>query len=169
MGLGRVEPQNEHETFCMTVLGLKLSRRANAVSNLHGHVTPADVGPPLALAGRGGDSHRAHHQRRAHPQLAGLADAAALRPPLPRRLDAAAWASPTCGRTIHNVDPGRAVGNALRPEEPAAGLRPPPGEPPVPPPRRERRGGRGRPEHPRPEHPDASASPGVSPPTSGPT
>jgi starch phosphorylase len=39
MGIGRVEPQNEHETFCMTVLGLKLSRRANAVSNLHGHVT----------------------------------------------------------------------------------------------------------------------------------
>ena len=39
MGLGRVEPQNEHETFCMTVLGLKLSRRANAVSNLHGHVS----------------------------------------------------------------------------------------------------------------------------------
>jgi len=39
MGLGRVEPQNEYETFCMTVLGLKLSRRANAVSNLHGHVT----------------------------------------------------------------------------------------------------------------------------------
>jgi len=39
MGLGRVEPQNEHETFCMTVLGLKLSRRANAVSSLHGHIT----------------------------------------------------------------------------------------------------------------------------------
>jgi len=39
MGLGRVEPQNEHESFCMTVLGLKLSRRANAVSNLHGHVS----------------------------------------------------------------------------------------------------------------------------------
>ncbi|MBN1589088.1 MAG: alpha-glucan family phosphorylase [Pirellulales bacterium] len=39
MGLGRVEPQNEHEPFCMTVLGLKLSRRANAVSSLHGHVS----------------------------------------------------------------------------------------------------------------------------------
>ena len=39
MGLGRVEPQNENETFCMTVLGLKLSRRANAVSSLHGHVS----------------------------------------------------------------------------------------------------------------------------------
>ena len=39
MGLGRVEPQNEGESFCMTVLGLKLSRRANAVSSLHGHVS----------------------------------------------------------------------------------------------------------------------------------
>jgi len=39
MGLGRVEPQNENESFCMTVLGLKLSRRANAVSSLHGHIS----------------------------------------------------------------------------------------------------------------------------------
>ncbi len=39
MGLGRVEPQSEGEAFCMTVLGLKMSRRANAVSSLHGHVS----------------------------------------------------------------------------------------------------------------------------------
>ncbi|MCP4194919.1 MAG: glycosyltransferase family 1 protein [Planctomycetaceae bacterium] len=39
MGFGRVEPQNGAESFCMTVLGLKLSRRANAVSSLHGHVS----------------------------------------------------------------------------------------------------------------------------------
>jgi len=39
MGLGRVEPQNGQEPFCMTVLALKLSRRANAVSCLHGHVS----------------------------------------------------------------------------------------------------------------------------------
>jgi starch phosphorylase len=39
MGLGRVEPQNEHESFCMTVVALKLSRRANAVSQLHGHIS----------------------------------------------------------------------------------------------------------------------------------
>ena len=39
MGLGRVDPSNHGETFCMTVLGLKLSRRANAVSALHGHVS----------------------------------------------------------------------------------------------------------------------------------
>src|SRR3569623_1172095 len=39
MGLGRVEPHNGGVTFCMTVLALKLSRRANAVSSLHGHVS----------------------------------------------------------------------------------------------------------------------------------
>ncbi|MGB6044091.1 MAG: alpha-glucan family phosphorylase [Pirellulales bacterium] len=39
MGLGRVEPHNDNEQFCMTVLALKLSRRANAVSSLHGHIS----------------------------------------------------------------------------------------------------------------------------------
>jgi starch phosphorylase len=39
MGLGRVEPQNESESFCMTVLALKLSRHANAVSALHGQIS----------------------------------------------------------------------------------------------------------------------------------
>ncbi len=39
MGLGRVVPQNTDEPFCMTVLALKLSRAANAVSELHGQVS----------------------------------------------------------------------------------------------------------------------------------
>jgi starch phosphorylase len=39
MGFGRVQPSDPNETFCMTVLGLKLSRRANAVSSLHGEVS----------------------------------------------------------------------------------------------------------------------------------
>jgi len=39
LGLGRVEPQNHQETFCMTVLAFKLSRQANAVSSLHGVVS----------------------------------------------------------------------------------------------------------------------------------
>ncbi|MBI4468022.1 MAG: alpha-glucan family phosphorylase [Acidobacteria bacterium] len=39
MGWGRVNPADESEKFCMTVLALKLSRRANAVSSLHGRVT----------------------------------------------------------------------------------------------------------------------------------
>lgn len=39
MGFGRVYSNDSTETFCMTVLGLKLSRRANAVSALHGEVS----------------------------------------------------------------------------------------------------------------------------------
>ena len=39
ISLGRVEPSNPSEQFCMTVIGLKLSRTANAVSQLHGHVS----------------------------------------------------------------------------------------------------------------------------------
>ncbi len=41
MSLGRENPSNHGEEFCMTVLGLKLSRRANAVSALHGEVSRA--------------------------------------------------------------------------------------------------------------------------------
>lgn len=39
MALGRVDPGNESEPFCMTVLALKASRAANAVSELHGQVS----------------------------------------------------------------------------------------------------------------------------------
>ncbi|HZZ70781.1 MAG TPA: alpha-glucan family phosphorylase [Pirellulales bacterium] len=39
MELGRVDEKNSSETFCMTVLALKASRRANAVSCLHGQVS----------------------------------------------------------------------------------------------------------------------------------
>ncbi len=41
MAIGRVKPTDASEEFCMTVLGLKVSRRANAVSALHGHVSRA--------------------------------------------------------------------------------------------------------------------------------
>ncbi len=39
MALGRVNPEDECEPFCMTVLALKTSRAANGVSELHGHVS----------------------------------------------------------------------------------------------------------------------------------
>ena len=39
VSLGRVDPNNANEAFCMTVLAFKCSRRANAVSNLHGVVS----------------------------------------------------------------------------------------------------------------------------------
>jgi glycogen phosphorylase len=41
MSYGRENPGHHHEQFCMTVLGLKLSRRVNAVSSLHGEVSRA--------------------------------------------------------------------------------------------------------------------------------
>lgn len=41
MGFGREHPADHGEQFCMTVLGLKLARRVNAVSSLHGEVTRA--------------------------------------------------------------------------------------------------------------------------------
>ena len=37
--LGRIEPNDENELFCMTVLALKTSRRANGVSFIHGQVS----------------------------------------------------------------------------------------------------------------------------------
>ena len=39
MALGRVDPQDRSEPFCMTVLALKSSRRANGVSAIHGAVS----------------------------------------------------------------------------------------------------------------------------------
>jgi len=39
LALGRVDPADETEPFCMTVLALKASRAANGVSELHGQVS----------------------------------------------------------------------------------------------------------------------------------
>ncbi len=39
LALGRVDPNDKHEPFCMTVLGLRSARYANAVSALHGRVS----------------------------------------------------------------------------------------------------------------------------------
>ncbi len=39
IGLGRINPADDNEPFCMTVLALKTSRSANGVSELHGRVS----------------------------------------------------------------------------------------------------------------------------------
>ncbi len=39
LGLGRIDPRHGAEAFCMTVLALKNSRAANAVSELHSRVS----------------------------------------------------------------------------------------------------------------------------------
>ncbi|MBW2109084.1 MAG: alpha-glucan family phosphorylase [Deltaproteobacteria bacterium] len=39
LGFGRLDPMNDHEPFCMTVLALRLSSHANGVSRLHAKVS----------------------------------------------------------------------------------------------------------------------------------
>ncbi len=39
LGLGRRNPQDDNETFCMTILALRLAARSNGVSRLHGQVS----------------------------------------------------------------------------------------------------------------------------------
>ncbi len=39
LGLGREDPRDRHEPFCMTVLALRLSGRCNGVSRIHGEVS----------------------------------------------------------------------------------------------------------------------------------
>ena len=86
LALGRVDPHNDGEDFCMTVLALKMSHRANAVSSLHGHVSRAMWKPLYPGVARGARADRPHHQRRARQHLARAADAPGLRPAPRRRL-----------------------------------------------------------------------------------
>ncbi len=90
----------------MTVLALKTSRRANAVSSLHGEVSRA-MWTPL-FPGRSEDARadRPHHQRRARAHLARAADAPGLRPAPRPRLAASAPANRASGKRIDDVDDG---------------------------------------------------------------
>ncbi len=109
LGLGRQNPRDQNEPFCMTVLAIRLANITNGVSKLHGKVSRQDVEGDLAGAARGRNPDHLHHQRRPHPQLAGPGDVAALRPlprravgrtaDRPQRLEARSTTSPTpsCG------------------------------------------------------------------------
>ncbi len=124
MALGRENPHDHNEQFCMTVLGLKLSRRANAVSALHGEVSRAMWTGLYPGKARGRGSHRPHHQRRARAVLAGAADVPALRPASGHRLARAQRRGAHLGRHRERRR-RRAVGDAPQPEIAAAGVRAP--------------------------------------------
>ena len=79
MGLGRVNPADPNEPFCMTVLALKLSRSANGVSALHGVVSRRMWQPLYPAPHRGERADRPHHQRRPRADLGGPPDGPALR------------------------------------------------------------------------------------------
>ncbi len=112
MALGRENPGNYHEEFCMTVLGLKLSRRANAVSALHGEVSRAMWTGLYPGQDRRRGPDRPHHQRRARAVVAGAADVPPLRPASRRRTGtstAARHASGKASRTSTMASSGRRI------------------------------------------------------------
>ena len=90
----------------MTVLGLLLSRRANAVSSLHGEVSRAMwKGLYPGKSGRR-RAHRPHHQRRSRPLLARPPDVPPLRPSSGRRLAGQKFVAIRTWEPIENVDDG---------------------------------------------------------------
>ncbi len=86
MAVGRVDPYNPNEDYCMTVLALKLStagqcRGFAAWASFARHV---DKSVAWAAGRRGADWP--HHQRRTCALVVGPANASGLRPPLRARL-----------------------------------------------------------------------------------
>ena len=78
MEIGRENPGNRDEDFCMTVLGLRVARRANAVSALHGEVSRAMWTRPESRQRRRSCADRTHHQRRARSFVARAANVATV-------------------------------------------------------------------------------------------
>ncbi len=105
MSLGRVHTSDPGEPFCMTVIGLKLSRTANAVSQLHGHISRRMWSKPVALSRRKQHPDRSHHEWCAHRELAWGQMAQFVRPPFSSQLAHAHGRSRRM-QYIHNVDPG---------------------------------------------------------------
>jgi starch phosphorylase len=105
LGLGRIDPQDSDELFCMTVIGLKLSRTANAVSQLHGcvsrrmwsHLWPwrAEEDCPIGHITNG-----VHSQSWLAPQMRTLFDKHFPSRWMDRIGEAKVW------KNIHDVDPG---------------------------------------------------------------
>ena len=104
LALGRVDPANHGEEFCMTVLALKLCHRANAVSSLHGRVSRAMWKPLYStlreeLVPIGHITNGVHVSTWLSPQMRLVYD---------RHLGAtwAARSSETLGEAIESIDDG---------------------------------------------------------------
>ena len=98
MGFGREHPNDHGEAFCMTVLGLKLARRANAVSSLHGEVSRA-MWKGLYPGRREDEVPIGHITNGVHvPSWLAPQMCQALRPPSRRGLAQAAAAQPAPGQ-----------------------------------------------------------------------
>ena len=126
MELGRENPSDHNEEFCMTVLGLRLSRRANAVSALHGEVSRAMWTRSLS-----------RQRRRTQCRSATSPTACTCRPGWRRKCSGSTTAISGPAGTRHSGEARdlgrnrerrrrRALGNPPQPEIAAAGVRAPP-------------------------------------------
>ena len=91
MALGRENPGNHHEDFCMTVVGLKLLAPRQRRFRPPRRGVPRHVDRPLSRHSRRGRSDRAHHQRCARAFMARSADVPAVRPASRHGMARAQW------------------------------------------------------------------------------
>lgn len=97
MAFGRVHPDSDDETFCMTVLALKLSHRVNGVSFLHGKVSRAMwnrlwPGLPVHRVPIGHVTNGVHLPTFCAPRMAHLLDATFAREWRERQSEPETWA-----------------------------------------------------------------------------
>ena len=119
MGLGRVMPRNYGGDILHDGAGAEIeSRRANAVSSLHGQVSRTMWRDSVPGARRSADADRPHHQRCARPYLAGARNAQVydrhLGPDWPQHAS-----KPGFWEAIERRERRRVVGNASGVEGPA--------------------------------------------------
>ncbi len=138
LSLGRVDAHNAEETFCMTVIGFKMSRYANAVSNLHGvvsrrmwaHMWPDRAEDEVPI---GHITNGVHVPSWLAGQMALLYDKHFPADWKHRIQEPQVWQCDSRSRS------GRIVGNPQRAEEQSAVVCPSSCQPAMPPPRRKRR------------------------------
>ncbi len=106
MGLGRVDPQNPHETFCMTVLAFKTVAAGQCGLQSARRASVGECGPRLWPWRSEESPDRPHHQRRARADLAGGANARAVRPRVCRTLVPADRRSRMSGPAVRTLTPG---------------------------------------------------------------
>ena len=105
MELGRENPGNSHEEFCMTVLGAEALAARQCRFRAAWRSVARDVDRPVSGQAGRRRAHRPHHQRRARADVAGAADVPPLRPPSRDRL-ARAQRRGRIWEGIENVDDG---------------------------------------------------------------
>ena len=119
LGLGRQDPANESEDFCMTVLALRLASHQQRREQAARRSFAADVESRLERCPGVGSSHRSRHQRRALPKLGFPRNESALRPLSRPQMARGARRRKTLA--THRIDSRRGIVENTREAQGAAG------------------------------------------------